>query len=403
MFVPAPTILHADVDAFFASVEQRDNPRLRGRPVAVGTGVVMAASYEARAYGVRGAMGGAQARRLCPSLVAVEPRWPAYVEASRAVFEIFEQAAPLVEGLSMEEAFLDVSGLERISGSPIEIAERLRREVRTQVGLPVSVGVARTRFLAKMASREAKPDGLRVVAPGGELAFIHPLPVERVWGVGPSTARKLHACGIRTVGQAAEVTETSLVAILGRSAGHQIHRLANNLDSRRVRGGRRRGSFGSQSALGRSSARSPQALEAVLMALVERVSRRMRRAHRAGRTVTLRLRFADFSRASRSLTLSRPTSATATILAAARGLLGAAMPVIDRRGVTLLGVTVSNLGAPGAGVQLELPLDRRPTGALDAALDQLRERFGPDAVTRANSGLAPGRARYEPRMPPDRC
>src|SRR6266513_859310 len=207
MFVPpaAATILHADLDAFYASVEQRDDARLRGRPVIVGAGVVLAASYEAKAYGVRTAMGGRQARRLCPNAIVVPPRMSAYAEASKAAFRVFEDTSPLVEGLSIDEAFLDVRGLERISGTPPEIAARLRREVRERVGLPITVGVARTKFLAKVASGVAKPDGLLVVPPDGELAFLHPLAVERLWGVGPVTAAKLHDQGIATVGEVAQL------------------------------------------------------------------------------------------------------------------------------------------------------------------------------------------------------
>ena len=386
-------ILHADVDAFYASVAQRDDPRLRGLPVIVGSGVVLAASYEARAYGVRGAMGGRLARRLCPQAVVVEPRWSAYVEASRALFRVFEQTAPLVEGLSMEEAFLDVRGLRRISGSPTEIAVRLRRDVLERVGVTITVGVARTKFLAKMASQTAKPDGLLVVPPDGELAFLHPLPVERLWGVGPATAAKLQDRGIATVGQVAELTEEAMVAILGRATGRHIHALAHNRDPRRVRAGRRRRSIGSQSALGRSS-RSFDALDAVVVALVDRVTRRMRASGRAGRTVMLRLRFGDFTRAARSHTLSQPTAHTQTILATARMLLSAATPLIARRGLTLVGVTVGNLVGPGWGVQLTLPVDGSRGDALDAALDELRDRFGPQAVTRATllrrgPGLSP--------------
>jgi DNA polymerase-4 len=375
-------ILHADVDAFFAAVEQRDDPRLRGRPTIVGAGVVMAASYEARAHGVRAAMGGAQARRLCPQAVVVEPRFSAYVEASKAVFDVFERTAPLVEGLSMEEAFLDVRGLERISGSPMEIAVRLRREVRERVGLPITVGVASTKVLAKIASGVAKPDGLLVVPAGSELGFLHRLPVERLWGVGPATGERLHDLGITNVGELAARSEEALVSSLGRASGRHLHHLAHNRDPRRVRAGRRRRSIGSQSAVGRSST-SPDALDARLVALVDRVTRRMRVSGRIGRTVVLRLRFGDFSRASRSHTLPRATAATRTILAIARALLAAAMPMVRRRGLTLVGVTIANLEYAGAGVQLMLPIDRRATGALDAALDELRERFGPDAVTRA--------------------
>ncbi|CAN5556238.1 DNA polymerase IV [soil metagenome] len=376
------TILHADVDAFFASVEQRDDPRLRGRPTIVGPGVVMAASYEARACGVRGAMSGAQARRLCPQAVVVEPRWPAYVEASRAVFAVFEDTAPVVEGLSMEEAFLDVRGLERISGSATEIAVRLRRDVRERVGLPITVGVATSRVVAKMASRSAKPDGLLAVPSGGELAFLHPIRVERVWGVGPATAEKLRQRGVATVGQIAGVGEAQLASMLGRATGRRLHALAHNLDFRPLRQGRRRRSFGSQSALGRSS-RSPAALDATVVALVDRVTRRMRASSRVGRTVVLRLRFGDFSRVSSSRTRSRQMAATATILAVVRWLLATATPMIEDRGLTLVGVTVVNLERAGAGVQLALPVDGVESAALDTVLDEVRERFGADALTRA--------------------
>ncbi len=375
------TILHADLDAFFASVAQRDDPSLRGRPVVVGSGVVLAASYEARAYGVRSAMGGRRARRLCPDLVVAQPRFSAYVEASRAVFRLFEQAAPAVEGLSIDEAFLDVRGLERIGGTPRQIAARLRRQVREEVGLPLSVGVARTKSLAKVASALAKPDGLLVVAPQRELEFLHPLAVERLWGVGPATASKLRALGIARVADVAELSEAALVALVGSALGRRLHALAWARDPRRVRAGGRRGSFGSQSALGRRD-RSREDLDRVVLGLVDRVSRRMRAAGRVGRTVSLRIRFGDYSRASRSRTLPAATAATQMILSVARGLLSTAMPLIERRGVTLLGISVSNLEPWGTGVQLALPVDG-PGNAIDAAVDQLRRRFGTSSVTRA--------------------
>jgi len=375
------TLLHADVDAFFASVEQRDDPRLLGRPVIVGAGVVLAASYEAKAYGVRTAMGGAQARRLCPHAIVVEPRMSAYAEASKAMFRVFEDTTPLVEGLSIDEAFLDVRGLRRLSGTPTEIAVRLRRAALERVGLPITVGVARTKFLAKVASGVAKPDGLLVVPPDRELAFLHPLPVERLWGVGPVTADKLRDRGITTVGQVAQLGEPALVSMLGRASGRHLHALAHNRDPRPVQVGRRRRSIGSQRALGRSPT-SEEALDAVVVALVDRVTRRMRAAGRIGRTVVLRLRFDDFSRATRSHTLPRSTAHTQTILVTVRGLLATAMPMIERQGVTLVGVAVGNLDDGGA-VQLALPFDRHSGVALDAALDEVCDRFGSNAVTRA--------------------
>jgi len=374
------SILHADLDAFFASVEQRDDPRLRGRPVIVGLGVVLAASYEAKAFGVRTAMGAAAARRLCPHALVVPPRMSAYSEASKAVFRVFEDTSPVVEGLSIDEAFLDVHGMERSVGTPREIAVRLRQEVREQVDLPITVGVARTKFLAKVASGVAKPDGLLVVPPEGELAFLHPLEVERLWGVGPVTAGKLRGRGITTVGRLALLPEAALVAMLGPATGRHLHALAHNLDPRPVQRRRRRGSIGSQRARGRSPW-SHESVDADVVALVDRVTRRMRAARRVGRTVVLRLRFADFTRANRSHTLPQATASTAEILAVARALLAASLPELERRGLTLVGISVANLEDASA-VQLVLPFDRVDREALDAALDEVHDRFGSTAITR---------------------
>jgi len=383
MLACEPTILHADLDAFYASVEQRDDPRLRGKPVLVGPGVVLSASYEARAYGVRTPMGVTQARRLCPSAIVVPARFAAYSEASKAVFNIFEHTTPLVEGLSIDEAFLDVRGMEQIAGSATAIAVRLRQEVRERVGLPITVGVAKTKFLAKVASRVAKPDGLLVVPLGAELAFLHPLAVEHLWGVGPVTARKLHEQGIMTVAEVARFDEPELVSMLGRALGRHVHALANNQDPRPVRVGRRRGSIGSQRALGLGRfPRSLDGIEPTVLALVDRVTRRMRAAGRVGRTVVLRMRFEDYSRATRSSSLLWPTSQTAPILGTVRDLLHAALPTIQRQGLTMVGVSVANLQNRDA-VQLPLPFDRRNEDALDTVLDRLRERFGSDAVRRA--------------------
>jgi DNA polymerase-4 len=377
------TILHADLDAFFASVEQRDDPRLRGKPVIVGGGVVMAASYEARAFGIRSAMGGGRARRLCPQAVVVSPRFEAYVEASRAVVAIFEDTAPVVERVSIDEAFLDVRGLQEISGSPLQIATRLRAAVREQVGLPITVGIATTKLLAKVASAVAKPDGLLLVAPGEEIAFLHPLPVERLWGVGAVTARKLHGRGIVTVGDLARAGEAPLIALLGRATGGFLYNAAFNRDVRPVRAGRRRRSIGSQRAIGRAGSRmSAQERDAVLVALVDRVTRRMRRARFTGRTVVLRLRFDDFGRASRSRTMRRATSSTAPVLSTARTLLAGAEPLIAQRGLTLVGITIGGLEHAN-GVQLMLPLDGHDDDALDSVLDDVRERFGTAAIGRA--------------------
>ncbi|HWH45251.1 MAG TPA: DNA polymerase IV [Thermoleophilaceae bacterium] len=372
-------ILHADLDAFFASVEQRDDPRLRGTPVIVGGGVVLAASYEARARGVRTAMGGGEARRLCPDAIVVPPRMDAYSEASRAVFALFEQAVPVVEGISIDEAFLDARGMEHFAGTPRSIGERLRAEVRERVGLPITVGIARTKFLAKVASAVGKPDGLLEVPPEGELDFLHPLAVERLWGVGPVTAEKLRTWGITTVGQVAALEEPVLVQLAGRAAGRQLHALANNRDPRPVKRRPRRRSIGAQRALGRRP-HSVEELDALVVGLVDRLARRLRDARRTCRTVVLRLRFGDYTRATRSHTMGAATSETQSILAAARRLLGAAGPLIERRGITLVGLSLTNLEDNPAS-QLALPLDAQ--AALDATLDLLRDRYGATAITRA--------------------
>ncbi|WP_181783988.1 DNA polymerase IV [Pseudonocardia pini] len=375
------SILHADLDSFYASVEQRDAPRLRGRPVIVGGGVVLAASYEAKAFGVRTAMGGRQAKALCPGAIVVPPRFSAYSEASKAVFAVFEDTTPLVEGLSIDEAFLDVGGLWRIAGTPTAIAARLREQVAREVGLPITVGVACTKFLAKVASAVAKPDGLLEVPPGGELAFLHPLPVERLWGVGKVTAAKLHGLGIRTVGEVADLGEPTLVSLLGRASGRHLHALAHNRDPRVVDTGVRRRSIGSQRVLGRRR-RSPEELDALLAGIVDRLGKRLRGADRVCRTVVLRLRFGDYTRATRSHTLARATDHTPTLLAAARRLLADALSMCLDRGLTLLGISLTNL-EEGDAMQLTLPFDRTDGPELDRTLDSLRTRFGAESVTRA--------------------
>jgi DNA polymerase-4 len=382
MFVSVDaTILHADVDSFFASVEQRDSAHLRGQPVIVGAWVVLAASYEAKAYGVQTAMSVARARRLCPGAIVVEPRMSAYAEASKAIYRVFDDTSPLVEGLSIDEAFLDVRGVRRLSGTPSEIAARLRTDVRKRVGLPITIGIARTKFLAKVASGVAKPDGLLLVPPEDELTFLHPLPVERLWGVGSITAEKLRGVGIANVGEVAQLSESSLVSLLGRASGRKLHALAHNRDPRPVQARRRRRSIGAQRALGRSR-KSLEDIDASLVGLVDRVTRRMRAAERIGRTVVLRLRFDDFSRASRSHTLRYATANTDVVLATARGLLATAAPMIQHRGITLVGVAVSNL-EDSRILQLALPLDRHSSDAIDAAVDEVRARFGTSAITRA--------------------
>ncbi|ORA62233.1 DNA polymerase IV [Mycobacteroides franklinii] len=377
------SILHADLDSFYASVEQRDEPALRGRPVIVGGGVVLAASYEAKHLGVRTAMGGRQALRLCPHAVVVPPRFDAYSAASKSVFEVFRDTTPLVEPLSIDEAFLDVSGLQRISGTPRDIAATLRIEVRRRTGLPITVGVARTKFLAKVASRQGKPDGLLVVEPHEELSFLRPLPVQALWGVGTVTAEKLRVYGIRTVADVADLGESTLASMVGRAMGHQLHCLAHNVDPRRVQGGRRRRSIGAQCALGRHR-RTPGEIDVIATQLIERIARRMRDTGRSCRTVVLRLRFHDYTRATRSHTVSRPTTSTERLLAVARQLVEEAAPLIDEQGITLIGFSVSNFDPCGAA-QLELPFADSEQHALvlDSTLDELRDRFGTRSVTRA--------------------
>src|ERR1700761_8101441 len=380
-------ILHADLDSFYASVEQRDDPGLRGRPVIVGGGGVLAASYEAKAYGVRTAMGGAQARRLCPQAVVVPPRMSAYSQASDAVFEVFRDTSPLVEAISVDEAFIDVGGLRRVSGTPVEIAARLRSDVRARVGLPITVGIALTKFLAKVAGQEAKPDGLLLVPPGRELAFLHPLPVRRLWGVGTVTADKLRAHGIDTVSDVAELSESMLASMVGGAMGRQLYALSRNIDRRRVTTGGRRRSVGAQRALGRAgNGMSPAEIDAVVVNLVDRITGRMRAAGRTGRTVVLRLRFDDFGRATRSHTLPWATSSTQPILAAARLLVAAATPLTAQRGLTLIGFAVSGIDRTGAQ-QLVLPFGeptRRATAdEIDAAIDRVRRRYGKSALTPA--------------------
>jgi DNA polymerase-4 len=380
------SILHADLDSFYASVEQRDDPTLRGRPVIVGGGVVLAASYEAKAYGVRTAMGAAQARRLCPHAVVVPPRMTAYTRASDAVFEVFRDCTPIVEAVSVDEAFLDVGGLRRVSGSPVQIAERLRADVRDRVGLPITVGIARTKFLAKVASQQAKPDGLLLVPPDRELAFLRPLPVCRLWGVGAVTTEKLHAHGIVTVADVAELGESTLASLLGAAMGRQLYALSRNIDRRRVTTGVRRRSVGAQRALGRAGNRmSPAEVDAVVVNLIDRITARMRTAGRTGRTVVLRLRFDDFSRATRSRTLPWATSSTQPILDAARQLVASAAPVIAQRGLTLVGFAVSGIDRSGAQ-QLMLPFgegEPLASDAIETAIDRVRRRYGRSALTPA--------------------
>ena len=383
------TILHADLDAFYASVEQRDNPALRGRPVLVGMGVVTAASYEAKRRGVRCPTSVREAMRICPDAVVVPARMKAYSQASEAVFEIFRDTTPEVEGLSIDEAFLDVTGLWRIHGDGRTIGANLRARVAAEVGLAVSVGVATTKHLAKVASAEAKPDGLLVVAPGDEARFLHRLPVEVLWGVGPVTSAKLHARGLKRVADIACLSEELLVGMLGKAAGHHLHALAHNRDPRRVDAGRRRRSIGSQSSFPRG-ALVREDCDALLLAIVDRVTARLRRAGRVARTIVLRLRFGDFAAVTRSHTIAEATNSTAMIMTPAQLLLHEAWPLAQKRGLTRIGISVTGL-SPADSVQLALPFSQRDTTCLDETLDATHERFGTGSLRRAGNlrrGLA---------------
>lgn len=374
------TVLHADLDAFFASVEQRDDPSLRGRPVIVGGGVVMAASYEAKRAGVRTAMGGRQALRICPGAIVVPPRMHAYTQASRDVFDVFHDTTPMVEGLSIDEAFLEVGGLRRIRGMPSSIAAQLRIDVMDRVGLPISVGVARTKYLAKVASAVSKPQGLLVVPIEKELEFLHALPVERLWGVGKVTSAKLRAARLNTVGDVAAMYEGELVQLLGPGSGHHLHALAHNRDPRPVVTGKRRGSMGAQHAIGRGD-HTREELDLTLLSLVDRVAGRMRSAGRTGSTVTIRLRFGDFTRSTSSHTLPRPTAHTLTILDVARQLLASRAAVIAEKGITLIGVSVGSLD--DNPMQLTLPIDVVGGATIDDAVDAIRDKFGSKSLRRA--------------------
>ena len=325
------TILHADLDAFYASVEQLLDPTLLGTPIAVGGGVVLAASYEAKAFGVRGGMSGRAARALCPQLVFVGGHFGDYQRLGDAAIAVVGDFTPLVERISIDEAFADVAGCTHLFGSPPEIAAAIRRRVRAELGLPISVGVARTKHLAKIASQVAKPDGLVVVDPETELEFLHDLPVDLMWGVGPVTRAKLADQGIVTIGQLAAASPRSLERLLGQALGEKLHALAWNRDPRRIRPQHRAHSAGAQSALGRQPA-----VEAVfkpaLRHLADRVASRLRVKGLAGRTVTVRVRFADMRAVTRSVTLDAPISATTMLAEIAEDLVRVALADHPRSG-----------------------------------------------------------------------
>ena len=397
-----PTILHADLDAFYASVEQLLDPALRGRPIAVGGsergGVVLAASYEAKAFGVHGGMAGWQARQLCPRIRFVRGHFTEYQRLADDVMDILKAVTPAVERISIDEAFLDVTGSTHLFGPPAEIAARLRARVRREVGLPISIGAARTKHLAKVASQVAKPDGLVVVEPERERAFLDPLPVGLMWGVGPVAQRRLAERGVHTIGALAEMSPRALEGLLGHAVGAKLAALAVNEDPRRISGVERAKSVGAQSAIGRHEP-NPRLVTEVLSHLADRVAGRLRAKHRAGRTVTVRVRFAGMRSVTRSLTLPGPVAATLTLTEVAEQLAWQAIRDQDRPvEISLLAISVSNLTVQHA-IQLELPVPpddpRRPGSAigsarwaLDSSVDAVRDRFGREAV-----GYLPARAR----------
>ncbi|MDR6288331.1 DNA polymerase-4 [Inquilinus ginsengisoli] len=387
----AATILHADLDAFYASVEQLLDPSLRGKPIAVGGGVVLAASYEAKAFGVRGGMPGRQARLLCPHLIFVDGQFQEYQRLGDAAIGVLGDFTPLVERISIDEAFADVAGCTHLFGPPAEIAAAIRRRVRAELGLPISVGVARTKHLAKIASQVAKPDGLMVVDPAAELAFLHDLPVELMWGVGPVTKARLAETGVRTIGQLAQVPGWSLERLLGRAAGEKLAALAWNRDPREIRTNRRAQSAGAQSALGRKPAEE-RVFVPTLRHLADRVATRLRAKSRPGRTVTVRVRFADLRSVTRSITLDAPISATTILAEIAEELVRTVLAQHPQeKTISLLAISVSHLDDREA-LQLDLPLGldderRRPgarkgmaRGKADRAVDAIRDRFGWAAV-----------------------
>jgi DNA polymerase IV len=356
------TILHADLDAFYASVEQLLDPSLRGKPIAVGAGVVLAASYEARAFGIGGGMSGRRARELCPQLIFVGGHFKDYQRLGDAAIDVLNDFTPLVERISIDEAFADVAGCTHLFGSPAEIASAIRSRVRAELGLPISIGVARTKHLAKIASQVAKPDGLVVVHPDTELDFLHDLRVELMWGVGPVTKARLAEVGVHTIGQLAQMPGGSLGRLLGRAAGDKLTALAWNRDPRDIKTHRRARSAGAQSALGKKPAEE-RVFRPTLRHLADRVATRLRAKCRPGRTVTVRVRFADLHSVTRSVTLDAPISATAILAEIAQELVrGVLADCPDERTISLLAISVSHLEEHW-DVQLELPLGLEVRGA----------------------------------------
>jgi DNA polymerase-4 len=396
-------ILHADLDAFYASVEQLLDPSLRGRPIAVGGGVVLAASYEAKAFGVRGGMPGRQARELCPQLTFVSGHFKDYQRLGDAAIKVLGDFTPLVERISIDEAFANVAGSIHLFGPPAEIARAIRHRVRAELGLPISVGVARTKHLAKIASQVAKPDGLVLVDPETELDFLHDLTVELMWGVGPVTKARLAEIGVFTIGQLAKTARGSLERLLGHAAGAKLAALAWNRDPREIKIHRPARSAGAQSAIGRKPAEE-RVFRPTLLHLADRIGTRLRAKSKHGRTVTVRVRFANLKSVTRSVTLDAPISATVIIAEIAEELVRAVLrDHPEEKTISLLAISVSHLEEHW-DVQLELPLGledeaRRPgtkkgmaRWVTDCAVDRIRDRFGWYAIGYASVALGVSRS-----------
>ena len=394
-------ILHADLDAFYASVEVLKDPGLAGRPLLVGgtgsRGVVTSASYEARAYGCRNAMPMARARALCPRAVALPPDFAAYRRYSRQVSRIFHEVTPLVEPLALDEAFLDVGGVRRLFGDAVAIARLLRARVAGEVGLPLTVGVAANKYLAKLASTRGKPDGLLVVPPSRSLDFLHPLPVAALWGAGQATIAVLARYGLRTVGEVARTPRSTLEAALGAAVGAQLHELAWARDPRPVEPYEAAKSISSEETFA-SDIDDPEALAREVLRCATRVGRRLREAGVVGRTVTLKLRYADFKTITRGRTLPDPTDVDADIHHVAADLLRRLR--LGRVPVRLVGVSVSNLGDATAPTQLRFGPERPGWEAAVRAADAVRARFGDGALDLASLAVEAPEAFREAREAP---
>ena len=384
------TILHADLDAFYASVEQLLDPSLRGKPIAVGGGVVLAASYEARALGVQSGMSKKNARQICPRLIFVNGHFSEYQRLGDAAIKIVGDYTPLVERISIDEAFADVAGCTHLFGPPAGIARAIRRRVQIELGLPISVGVARTKHLAKIASQVAKPDGLVVVDPAAELHFLHDLPVELMWGVGPVTKARLAEVGVHTIGQLAKKPTRSLARLLGTAAGEKLAALSWNRDPREIRTHRRAKSASAQSALGTRPAEE-RIFRPALRHLADRIGARLRAKSLSGRTISIRVRFADLRAVTRSVTFDTPISTTTALAEIAEALVRAVLEQHPHEAkISLLAIGVSHL-TKESEPQLALPFGqgdgRRHSSekgvmrrATDRAVDMIRERFGWEAI-----------------------